>query len=72
MVVGEDFRDELEKFQREYGELPNNVHEGSPAFMKAYWEWWDSNELVRKKFADYPADMSHIFFFNTIWRKRND
>lgn len=67
MIVGDDFRDEMSEFEA----LPNSVGEGSPEFMKAYWDWWDNNAEIRIKFANYPADMSHIFFFNTVWRKRD-
>lgn len=72
MIIGEDFREETEKFEEEMRQLPNTLGEASDEFKAAYWNWWDSNPQIRMKFAQYTADMSHIYFFNTVWKKRNE
>lgn len=73
MLVGEDFRDEMSSFKQEIEAIPNTLNEGTPEFIKAYWEWWDAlTPAFRQKYENNPADMSHVYFFNAIWRKRHD
>lgn len=71
MIVGENFRQEMDEFHEQLRALPNTLSEGSEEFKQAYWDWWDSNEAIRKKFCQYTADMSHVYFYNTVWVKRN-
>lgn len=73
MIVGEDFREEMSEFQKEIEAIPNTLREGSPEFIQAYWEWWDSvSPEFRLKYENNSGNMSHVYFFNAIWRKRNE
>lgn len=73
MIVGEDFNDEMSEFRKEIESIPNTLNEGTPEFIKAYWDWWDSlTPNIRVRWDNNPADMSHVYFFNAVWRKRND
>lgn len=42
-----------------------------PSFLNSFWNWFDSLPAdERRKFDNYPSDMSKIFFYNKVWKNR--
>lgn len=39
-------------------------------FKEAFWMWFDNLPAKeRQKFANYPADMAELYFYNKIWSR---
>ena len=42
-------------------------------FKNEFWKWFDNiSPAERKKFKDYPSDMSELFFYNKYYSKGID
>jgi hypothetical protein len=42
-----------------------------PRFKKEFWDWFDSiSSQERRKFQEYNLDMAELYFYNKIYRHK--